>query len=112
MSSKGTNAKQPLKQPTTITQDTPKLPPAMTHANPKFVMGKMMLTIDVLCNAGQPCIDLHKYYIHKLGQELIVSYKDRQFLVGDSVFVIPFSDLYGLFNHNALDVSLMRCFAL
>jgi hypothetical protein len=48
----------------------------------------------------------------KLGQEIIVSYKDHHFLVGDGFFLISFSDLYDLFNLDALDVSLMRCFAL
>jgi hypothetical protein len=32
--------------------------------------------------------------------------------VGDGFFLISFSDLYDLFNLDALDVSLMRCFAL
>jgi hypothetical protein len=86
----------------------------MTQANPKFVMGKPMLTVDVLHNAGQPCIDLHNYYIqnYKSGQEIMVSYKDRHFLVGDDIFLISFSDLYDFFNLDALDVSLMRSFTL
>jgi hypothetical protein len=86
----------------------------MTYANMKFVMGKPMLTVDELCKAGQPCVDLHNYYIinYKTGQDIIVSYKDDYFLVGDDVFIITFSDLYYLFNLNALDISLMRCFVL
>jgi hypothetical protein len=77
-------------------------------------MGKPMLTIDVIHNVGQPCIDLHKYYIQNYmsGQKIIVSYKDHHFLVGDDVFVISFSDLYDLFNHDMLDVSLKHWFAL
>jgi hypothetical protein len=63
MSSKATKAKQQLKQPAAMMQATPKLRPAMTQANPKFVMVKPMLTVDALHNAGQPCIDLHNYYI-------------------------------------------------
>jgi hypothetical protein len=46
------------------------------------------------------------------GQEIIVQFKDHHFLVGDSNFVITFSDLYNLFNFDALDISLMRYFAL
>jgi hypothetical protein len=55
----------------------------MMQANPKFVMGKPMLTIDVLHKAGQPCVELHNYYMnnYKLGQDIIVSYKDCHFLV-------------------------------
>jgi hypothetical protein len=108
MSSKATNGKKPLKELVA----NPKLLSSMTHANPKFVMGKLMLTVDTLRKAGQPCLKLHNYYInnYKLGQNIIMSYRDRHFLVGDSFFLISFSDLYNLFNLNALDVSLMRCF--
>jgi hypothetical protein len=97
-----------------MTQANPKLLPAMTQSNPKFVMGKPMLTINALHKVGQPCVDLHNYYInnYKSGQDIIVSYKDSHFLVGDDVFLISFSDLYDLFNLDALDVSLMHCFAL
>jgi hypothetical protein len=47
-----------------------------------------------------------------LGQGILVSYKDHHFLVGDDIFIITFIDLYFLFNLDALDISLMRCFAL
>jgi hypothetical protein len=52
MSSKAIKGKQPLQQ--TI---------AMMQANPNFVMGQPMLTADELHKEGQPCIDLHNYYI-------------------------------------------------
>jgi hypothetical protein len=109
MSSKTTKGKQQLKELT-----NPKLPLVMTQANPKFVMGKPMLTADALHKASQPCVELHSYYInnYKLGQYIIVSYKDRHFLVGDDFFLISFSNLYNLFNLDVLDVSLMRCFTL
>jgi hypothetical protein len=32
--------------------------------------------------------------------------------VGDDIFVISWSDLYDIFNLDALDISLMRYFAL
>jgi hypothetical protein len=102
LSSKVIKGKQPLLQT------------AMTHANLKFVMGQQMLTADELRKAGQLCIDLHNYYIqnYKSGQDIIVSYKNRYFLVRDDIFCITFSDLYDLFNLEALDISLMHCFAL
>jgi hypothetical protein len=77
-------------------------------------MGKPMLTIDALHMAGQPCVELHNYCTNNYmsGRDIIVSYKDRHFLVGDNFFLISFSDLYNLFNLNVLDVSLMHCFAL
>jgi hypothetical protein len=110
MSSKATKGKKPLKESVA----NPKLSSAMNQANLKFVMGKPMLTIDALHKACQPCADLHNYYInnYKSGQDIIVSYKDHHFLVGNGFFLISFSDLYDLFNLDALDVSLMRCFAL
>jgi hypothetical protein len=73
-----------------------------------------MLTVDVLKMVGKSCVELHNYYInnYKSGQDIIVSYKDRYFLVGDDIFLISCSDLYDLFNLDALDISLMHCFAL
>jgi hypothetical protein len=55
MSSKGTKGMEPLKE----TVANPKLPSTMTQANPKFVMGKLMLTVDAFHKAGQPCVELH-----------------------------------------------------
>jgi hypothetical protein len=77
-------------------------------------MGQPMLTVDKLHKAAQPCIDFYNYYIqnYKMGQDIIVSFLDRNFLVGDTAFIITFTDLYGLSNLDALDISLMRCFAL
>jgi hypothetical protein len=73
-----------------------------------------MLTVDTLKLAGKSCVELHNYCInncHK-GQDIIVLYKDRHFLVSDDIFLISWSDLYDLFNLDALDVGLMLCFAL
>jgi hypothetical protein len=86
----------------------------MTQANPKFVMGRLMLTIDALHKAGKPCVKLHNYYInnYKSGKDITASYNDRHFLVGDGIFLISWSDLYDLFNLDMLDVSPMRCFTL
>jgi hypothetical protein len=110
MLSKGTKGKKPLKESVA----NPKLPSVMKQANPKFILGKPMFTVDALHKAGQSCVELHNYYMnnYKSGQDIVVSYKDRHFLVGDGFFLISFSDLYDLFNLDALDVSLMRCFAL
>jgi hypothetical protein len=77
-------------------------------------MGKLMLTVDALKLVGKSCIELHNYYINNYNkcQDIIVSYMDRHFLVGDSIFLISWSDLCDLFKLNTLDVSLMHCFAL
>jgi hypothetical protein len=50
--------------------------------------------------------------IKKTSQGIMVQFKDFHFLVGDDIFVITFSNLYDLFNLDALDISLMRCFSL
>jgi hypothetical protein len=109
MLSKATKGKQPLKESANL-----KLLLIITQSNPKFIMGKPMLTIDALDKVGQVCVNLHNYYINNYmsGQDIIVSYKDRHFLVGDDIFLISFSNLYDLFSLDVLGVSLMRCFAL
>jgi hypothetical protein len=86
----------------------------MTQVNSKFVMRWQMLTIDALYKAGKPCVKLQNYYInnYKLGQDIIVSYKNHHILVGDGIVLISWSNFYVLFNLDVLDVSLMRCFAL
>jgi hypothetical protein len=73
-----------------------------------------MLTTDELDKAGQPCINLHNYYIQKYqrGLCIMVSYKVHHFLVCDGVFIFTFSDLYDLFCLDALDISLMGWFTL
>jgi hypothetical protein len=103
MSSKAIKGKQPFKQTT-----------AMTQANPKFVMGQPMLTTDELDKAGQPYIDIYNYFIqnYESGLDILVSYNDCHFLVGDKLFIITFSDPHDLFNFDALDISLMCCFTL
>jgi hypothetical protein len=60
ISLKETNGKQPLKE----SEASPKLLTAMTHANPKFQMGKPMLIVDTLKEAGKSRVDLHDYYIN------------------------------------------------
>jgi hypothetical protein len=86
----------------------------MTQANPKFVMRRPMLTVNALKMAIKSCVELHNYYFNNFnnGQDIIVSYKERHFLVGDDIFLISWSDLYNLFNLDTLDVSLMPCITL
>jgi hypothetical protein len=77
-------------------------------------MGQPMLTAVELGKVGQPCIDLHNCYVqnYERGIDIVVSYKDRYFLMSDDIFIIIFSELYDLFNLDALDISLMHCFTL
>jgi hypothetical protein len=73
-----------------------------------------MLIVDELKQVGKSCVEDYNYYINNYnkGQDIIVLYKDRHFLVGDVIFLLSWSDLYNLFNLDMLDVGLMRCFAL
>jgi hypothetical protein len=74
MSSKATKGKKPVKE----SKANLKLPTAMMQANPKFVMGKPMLTVDALKQVGKSC-SLHNYYInnYKKVQDIIASFKVR-----------------------------------
>jgi hypothetical protein len=110
MSSKAAKGKKPVKE----LEANMKLSAAMTQANPKFAMGKPMLTVNALKQAGKSCVELHNYYInnYKKGQGIIASFKEDHFLVGNNIFLISWSDLYDIFNLDTLDISLMRCFAL
>jgi hypothetical protein len=72
MSFKEIEGKKPLKE----SEANLKLLTAMTHANPKFEMGKPMLTIGTLKEAGKSYVILHNYYIN--------NYKKCQHIIGDS----------------------------
>jgi hypothetical protein len=110
ISSKATKGKKSMKE----SEANPKLPTTMTQANPKFVMGKPVLIVDMIKQADKSCVELHNYYInnYKKDQDIKASFKEEHFLVGNDIFLILWSKLYNLFNLNALDISLMRCFAL
>ena len=73
-----------------------------------------MLTSSELRAAGQYCVDLHNYYInnYKMLDGILVEYKEHHFLQTDGIFLVTFGDLYDLFKFDALDISLLRCFAL
>jgi hypothetical protein len=111
MSSKATKGKKSVKE----SEANPKLPTVMTQANPNFVMGKPMLTVGALKQASKSCVKLHNYYMNnykKKGQDIIASFKEEHFLVGNNIFLISWSDLYDLFSLDMLYISLMHCFAL
>jgi hypothetical protein len=87
----------------------------MTHANPKYQMGKPMLTVDTLKEADKSCVVLPDYNINnykKKRQHIIGGFKEKHFLVGEGIFLILWPDLYDLFTLDVLDISLMCCFAL
>jgi hypothetical protein len=67
-----------------------KLPTAMTQANPKFQMEKPMLAVNALKQAGKYCVEFHNYYInnYKKHQDIIVSFKEKHFMVDQGLFLI------------------------
>jgi hypothetical protein len=90
---------------------------AYTSENPKYRVGMSLLSVPELRTAGQYCVDLHNYYMRNVNeaQEIIVSYEERYFLQlegSGNIFIVAFCDLFDLFNLDALDLSLIWCFAL
>jgi hypothetical protein len=85
----------------------------MTNIKLNYVKGKLILHFSDLREAGQYCIKLHNYYInnYKMSDSIVVEYKQHHFLLTDDIFIISLSNLYDLFNLNALDISLMCSFA-
>jgi hypothetical protein len=73
-----------------------------------------MLNANELCKAGQFCVELHNYYIlnWKKIDVIVVKYIHSHFLTDDGASIISLSDLYDLFNLDALGISLMCCFVL
>jgi hypothetical protein len=59
-------------------------------------------------------VELHNYYIlnWKKIDVIVVKYRQSHLVMDDGVFIISVSDLYDIFNLDALDVSLMHYFAL
>jgi hypothetical protein len=109
---KSSKAKQPLQQPSKGKLKS--ISTAMTSTHPNFEKGKRMLNANEFCKVGQFCVELHNYYIlnWKKIDVIVVKYKHSHFLMDDGVLIISLSDLYDLFNIDALDVFLMRCFTL
>jgi hypothetical protein len=109
---KSSKAKQLLHQPSKGKLKS--ISTAMISANPKFEKGKRMLNANELCKAGRFCVELYNCYIlnWKKIDVIVVNYRQSHFLTDDGVFIISLSDLYDLFNLDALDVSLMHYFAL
>ncbi|RLN03659.1 hypothetical protein C2845_PM13G09110 [Panicum miliaceum] len=87
-----------------------------TLAHPKFVMGKPMMTMEELASAGVNTRGLNKHYIfdaiHKENPSIVGEFKARDLHSGPGYFSVAWSDLYDLFNLDALDISLIRCLAL
>jgi hypothetical protein len=73
-----------------------------------------MLHANELCKADRFYVELHNYYIlnWKKIDVIVIKYRQSHFLMDDGAFIISLSNLYDMFNLDALDVSLMCCFTL
>jgi len=86
-----------------------------TSAHSKFVMGKSMLSELDLATAGVNTKGLHKHYMtHANGDDasIVGHYKAEDLHSGPGYFSVSWSDLYDVFNLDALDISLIRCLTL
>ena len=86
-----------------------------TFAHSKFEMGKPMLSELDLANAGVNTKRLHKHYMtHANGDDASIMghYKAKDLHSGPGYFSVSWSDLYDVFNLDALDISLIRCLTL
>ncbi|CAL4924945.1 unnamed protein product [Urochloa decumbens] len=90
---------------------------AWTRANPRFNYGQPILIADELNSAGSATISLHNYYLKGCAEkkkDILVQFRRAHLLrsLDKECFLVGFNDLYDLFNVDALDVSLLRCFTL
>ena len=89
---------------------------AWTYAHSKFIIGKPMMTTEELGSAGVNTMGLPNHYIthamDKGNPSIVGEFKAQDLHSGPSYFSVTWSNLYDLFNLDALDISLIRCLAL
>ena len=96
--------------------DIPLLPLAR-----KFALGEPLVERLDSPTLGLACTTLHTWYMEQANKSaeqrvsgVTVKFKEDHFnhVHQDCVFTVTFEDLFGLFNLNDLDVSLIRCWTL
>ena len=86
-----------------------------TSAHSKFVMGNPMLSELDLATAGVNTKGLHKHNMTHANDDntsIMGQFKAKDLHSGPSFFSVSWSDLYIVFNLDALDISLIRCLTL
>ena len=87
-----------------------------TSAHSKFEMGKPMLSELDLATTGVNTRGLHKHYMtHAMNNDntsIVSEFKAEDLHSGPGFFSVAWSDLYDVFNLDALDISLLRCLTL
>ena len=97
---------------------TPKEPAksVWTSAHFEFVMGKSMMSTEELASAGVNTRGLHNHYItramHNYDTSIVGAFKAQDLHSGPGYFSVAWSDLYDLFNLDALDISLIYCLTI
>ena len=84
-------------------------------AHSKFEMGKPMLSELDLATAGVNTKGLHKHYMTHANDDntsIVGQFKAEDLHSGPGFFSVSWSDLYDVFNLDALDISLIRCLTL
>ena len=78
-------------------------------------MGKPMLSELDLATAGVNTKGLHKHYMTHANDDdtsMMAHFKAEDLHSGPGYFFVSWSDLYDVFNLDALDISLICCLAL
>ena len=86
-----------------------------TSAHCKFVMGKPMLSELDLATVGVNTKGLHKHYMTHANDDntsIVGQFKAEDLHSGPGFFSVSWSDLYDVFNLDALDIPLIRCLTL
>ena len=86
-----------------------------TSVHSEFVMGKPILSELDLATAGVNTKGLHKHYMTHANSDdtsIVGHYKAEDLHSGPGYFSVSWSNLYDVFNLDALDISLIRCLTL
>ncbi|KAL6622684.1 hypothetical protein ACP70R_032563 [Stipagrostis hirtigluma subsp. patula] len=91
--------------------------PVWTSANPNFKMGEPILPQDELRALGGQAYALHQYYMkcceEKKRNSITLCVSKDEFRKGGIDYVcVNFSDLYDLYHHSGMDISLLRVHTL
>ena len=86
-----------------------------TFAHSKFEMGKPMLSELDLATAGVNTKGLHKHYMTHANDDntsIVGQFKAENLHSGPDFFSVSWSDMYDVFNLDALNIFLIRCLTL
>ncbi|KAL6900917.1 hypothetical protein ACP4OV_005593 [Aristida adscensionis] len=89
----------------------PKSAEKETSSHAKYIHGAPILKRDEVQEIGGQARILHNYYMKACREKknsITLYVKPNHFLKRDDYIVVNFSDLYDLYHHSSLDVSLLR----